>query len=335
MNRDRSSRIIDATEIGYNGKRIKITEIMPVSYCSENEEYPYGGNPGRIEPALKITNSISTARSLVTGTWPGNDNWCNDVIGVSVLGYGAIFRARSEVSEMMKRRKLKYVFISYMISAEDGDSLLDEVEDSAVFACTTEYLLNSSYPVIVPNPYTEELDKQVTSVVNHETIALPVKTFDCDWNMYRKVQTSLAHLRHSGYKEAEDFVPLAHSVMNLMITSVFPFQLMEDLVSSGIVEVESPLQRIIRLTDMISAFAGEMQDAAETILAFLEDGFTKLLTHSPKEQVLFDLISEHRNKKVAIIVPKAYYANILYQVVICKGWFLHPNTYDCGSFVVN
>lgn len=316
MNRDRSSRIIDSTEIGYNGKRIKITEIMPVSYCSENEEYPYGGNPGRIEPALKIANSISTARSLVTGAWPGNENWCNDVIGVSVLGFGAISRARSEVSEMMKRRKLKYVFISYTISAEDGDSLLDEVEDAAVFACTTEYLLNSSYPVIVPNPYTEELDKQVTSVVNHETIALPVKTFDCDWNMYRKVQTSLAHLRHSGYKEAEDFVPLAHSVMNLMITSVFPFQLMEDLVSSGIVEVESPLQRIIRLTDMISAFSGEMQDAAVTVLAFLEDGFTKLLTHSPKEQMLFDLISEHRNKKVAIIVPKAYYANIMYHLNI-------------------
>ena len=104
--------------------------------------------------------------------------------------------------------------------------------------------------------------------------------------------------------------------MNLMITSVFPFQLMEDLVSSGIVEVESPLQRIIRLTDMISAFSGEMKDAAEAVLAFLEDGFTKLLTHSPKEQVLFDLISEHRNKKVAIIVPKAYYANILYHLNI-------------------
>ena len=23
------------------------------------------------------------------------------------------------------------------------------------------------------------------------------------------------------------------------------------------------------------------------------------------------------------------------QVVICKGWFLHSNTYDCGSFVEN
>ena len=27
--------------------------------------------------------------------------------------------------------------------------------------------------------------------------------------------------------------------------------------------------------------------------------------------------------------------SILNQVVICKGWFLHPNTYDCGSFVEN
>lgn len=316
MNKDRSERVINNVEIGYGRKRIKITEIMPVSYCSENEEYPYGGNPGRIEPAIKITNSISTARSIVTGSWPGNESWCNDVIGVSVIGYGAISRARSEVAEMMKRRKLKYVFISYNISAEDGETLLDEVEDAAVFACTTEYLLNSSYPVVIPNPYTEELDKQVEAVVNHETTALPVKTFDCDWDMYRKVQMALAHLRHSGYKEAEDFVPLAHSVMNLMITSVFPFQLMEELVESGVLEVESPLHRIERITDMVTVFSGEMQDAAKTILGFLEDGFLKLLTHSPKEHVLFQLLSEHRNQKVAIIVPKAYYASILYHLNI-------------------
>ena len=27
--------------------------------------------------------------------------------------------------------------------------------------------------------------------------------------------------------------------------------------------------------------------------------------------------------------------SIANQVVICKGWFFPPNTYDCGSFVVN
>ena len=27
--------------------------------------------------------------------------------------------------------------------------------------------------------------------------------------------------------------------------------------------------------------------------------------------------------------------SILNQELICKGWFLPSNTYDCGSFVVN
>ena len=27
--------------------------------------------------------------------------------------------------------------------------------------------------------------------------------------------------------------------------------------------------------------------------------------------------------------------SIVNQELICKGWFLPPNTYDCGSFVVN
>ena len=28
-------------------------------------------------------------------------------------------------------------------------------------------------------------------------------------------------------------------------------------------------------------------------------------------------------------------ASIANQELICRGWFLPPNTYDCGSFVVN
>ena len=27
--------------------------------------------------------------------------------------------------------------------------------------------------------------------------------------------------------------------------------------------------------------------------------------------------------------------SILHQELLCKGWFHPPNTYDCGSFVVN
>ena len=27
--------------------------------------------------------------------------------------------------------------------------------------------------------------------------------------------------------------------------------------------------------------------------------------------------------------------SIVNQEILCRGWFLPPNTYDCGSFVVN
>ena len=312
MNRERSEKVIDNLEIEYDGKRIRITEIIPVSYCSENEEYPYGGNPGKIEPAIKITSNISNARSLVTGAWEGNETWTHDVIGVSVIGFGAISRARSEVIEIMKRRKLKYVFISYNIASEDGEALLDEVEEASVFACTTEYLLNCSVPTEEENPYTLELDKQVDSVINHETIPLPVKTFDCDWNTYRKVQVALSRLRHSGSRLAEDYVPIAHAMLNLMITSVFPLELMEELVEKEILAVESPIQRIERLTEMTAEFIGEDHEIAKTVLEFLEDGYLTLLSTSPKEQQLFSLLEENRGKKIALVVPKAYYANILY-----------------------
>ena len=327
MNRYYAEKIIDNLEIGYNNNRIKIAEIMPVSYCTENEEYPFGGNPGKIEPALKITSSISTARSIVTGTWQGNENWINDIVGVSIIGFGAISRARTEVSEMMKRRKLKYVFVSYNISSEDGETLLDEVEDSSVFACTTEYLLNSSLPVVEQNPYTLELNKQVDSVVNHQTIAVPVKTFDCDWKMYRKIQLALSRLCRSGYKEVEDFVPLAHSVMSLMINSVFPFQSMENMIEAGLLDAESPLQRIIRLNGMLSSFADEIKDTAKLIINFLDDGYVKLFNTSPKKQILFDLLSEYRNQKVAIIVPRAYYSKILYNLNVLDYFDNENNLY--------
>jgi len=313
MNKTVAERIINNLQIYYNLNSIKITEIMPVSYCSETAEYPFGGNPGKIEPAIKITNSISTARDLVTGTWQGGQNWINDVVGVSIIGFDMISRAKTEVLEMMKRRKLKYVFLSYNISSIDGETFLDEVEDSSIFACTTEYLLSSSLPTVEKNPITEELEKQVDSVIEHKTISLPVKTFDCGWEDYRKVQLALRLLRHSGYKEAEDFVPLAYSVLNLIITSVFPLETMENMVETEMLAVESPINRITRLTEISSSFTGEARTVAKTIIDFLEEGYTKLITVSPKEEELNSLLKEYRNQNVAIIVPKAYYANILYR----------------------
>lgn len=315
MSKDYADRIIDSLEIKYGDHSISLNDIVPISYCTDNNEYPYGGNPGRLEPAVKITSNVSNARSLIIGEWNGNDTWKNDVIGVSCIGFDAISRSESEVSEMTNRRKLVYTFLSYNIASEGGDQLLDTVQNQeilSVFACTAAFLSSHSAGIVDENPFTTELDKQVQSIVNHNLITLSIKTFDCDWDTYKKVLLSLSRLRHSGMKMIEDYLPLAYSMMNLMITSVFPLELMEQLIDNRILSVESPAQRLRRLAEMSSSFTGDEKETATSILKFLNDGYNKLFSVSPKEAALFDLLEQYRNKKVAIIVPKSYYAEILY-----------------------
>ena len=46
-------------------------------------------------------------------------------------------------------------------------------------------------------------------------------------------------------------------------------------------------------------------------------------------------ISAAKEKSCAKGLFDEKYNNNPKQELICKGWFLPPNTYDCGSFVVN
>ena len=49
---------------------------------------------------------------------------------------------------------------------------------------------------------------------------------------------------------------------------------------------------------------------------------------SPKYNILYGRLSQEDERQGE--------SNSIYnQELICKGWFLPPNTYDCGSFVVN
>ena len=53
----------------------------------------------------------------------------------------------------------------------------------------------------------------------------------------------------------------------------------------------------------------------------------------------FDVVSmvvdEANSQFAPLWKPNEEKYKILKQELICKGWFLPPNTYDCGSFVVN
>ena len=50
MNRERANQILNGLMLIYNkNKKVRLTDICPFSYFTENEEYSYQGNPGRID----------------------------------------------------------------------------------------------------------------------------------------------------------------------------------------------------------------------------------------------------------------------------------------------
>ena len=58
------------------------------------------------------------------------------------------------------------------------------------------------------------------------------------------------------------------------------------------------------------------------------DAFITLLT---KRGILGDSQIDDAQKRAA----RQEKTKNCYQELLCRGWFLPPNTYDCGSFVVN
>ena len=56
------------------------------------------------------------------------------------------------------------------------------------------------------------------------------------------------------------------------------------------------------------------------------------MANQEKYTILYGRLSQEDNKKINATDDSNSIQN---QGLICRGWFLPSNTYDCGSFVVN
>jgi len=308
MPREVADRIINCVAIHYGqDKVVNLLDIVTASYFTEYEEYPYRGNPGKTEPVLKITNKISVARDMIMS----KDG--NKITGLSVLGNDIINRGRTELPELMNRRSLKYVIVSYHIDSEDGDSIIRDCEMPNVFACTKNYLMRNDFTVYSENPLTQELAKQI-----HNTISREVKPYiipsEKTWTEYRDIRKALYVLKNAeivaDYKDY--FLIHAHSLLKLFVTAIFPINRMEDMIRSGALDIESPQAQLDRLREIIKEFPDMYKEKAEFVIDQLEHLYIEFIDGNPKEKALIKHLKENSGKTIALIIPKAYYANILY-----------------------
>lgn len=292
-----------------NGKCIGLLDVIPASYYTGGGiEYRFGSNPTKTEPVLKVTGNLSIARDLVL------DKHGNEVVGLLVFGDMIPADGSTELSDLLRRKTLKFVLITSPLRSKLSDRIFEFYDDASVFACTKEYLSASKCSIGFANKYTEELFHQVSTII-HNTVQSVKISGGIPREKYIYIRNALFTIRQSEWDSElkDEFIVTAQGILNLLTTAVFPMGEIEKEIDEGRINqiVKSPKMRMDYLWS-IAEKANSMQDLCMSVADVLEQQYSEIITEAPKAKVLKEFINEHRDSSIAIVVPKAYYADLLY-----------------------
>lgn len=304
------------------GKDVGLLDIIPAAYyTSGGEKYQFGANPTKAEPVLKVTGKISTARDLVLYKRG------NRVVGLLVTGDASLMDNGSELADLLRRKTLRFVHVTTPMRGGVSERILDMYENASVFACTKEFLIKNTNEIYSPNPFTTELYRQISNIIDNTVTPIPVPDGWC-WDEYRRLKKAIMVIKQSNWQDSkkDDFVVTANGLVNLLNTAVFPMSAMEQAVAKGIINqaVVSPKVRISELWN-IADCADTMQENCMLVADMLECKYKERLERSPKDDMLGGYIVSHPGARIVIVVPKAYYANILR--------FTHPEYFNSDNVI--
>ncbi len=307
-NRKQFTEIAQNVKIIYNhGMEIGLLDIVPASYyTSTGVEHTIGRNPTKVESVLKIASKISEARSLVL-----NKNG-NKAVGLLAIGIGSIIRTGSELADLIRRKNLKFVHVMGPLRSEIGSDILELYEDADIFACTKQYLEENYRPVRNESYLTRELNRQVQNIIKSEMHPIRVSDSGWTWEQYSILKNRIFQIKQSNWLDKDDFVLSAHALLNLFNTAVFTLGAMEKALQEEKINtaVVSPKKRLEQLRKL-AIFSGNMHENCEWIIQQLEKKYKDLVDYNEKKVILEKYILENCGKKMVIIVPKAYYVDLL------------------------
>lgn len=307
-NRGDFSEICKHLSIVYGeNKRIGLLDIVPAAYYTGQEEIQFGTNPTKATPVLKIAGEMSVARDLVL------DKNGNKVVGLLVNGVHSLIENNSELADLLRRKSLCFVHIALLLNVDASDYILDMYEEANIFACTKSYLSKSIRGIKCANSFTVELEKQIDNVVNNMVSSIPVSG-GWTWDEYSRIKNTLFLIKQSNWisEQKNKFILIAHGLLNLLNTSVFSMCQMENSITNLRIgaTVLSPKESIDKLWD-IADKAGSMKELCISVINDIEEKYYEFMDQSPKALAIKEYLAEHSDRKIAIVVPKAYYAKLL------------------------
>lgn len=286
---------------------ISMVDIIPAAYYTgTGTQITIGRNPSKAEPVIRVTEQLSIARDMILEKG-------STTIGLLVLDNSFLVENSSELDDIVSRSKPKYIHVSSVIRSDAERKVFSQYSNCPVFACTSHNLSDINCSVNEENILTRELGRQLDFIKNPR-ITTPLFNNVWDEIEYRKLQSKLKSIRSLKISDElkDNFIASAYSLINLFSTAVFPLSWIDISIKNSQISniIKTPKQRlqylhelVLNTADYSSLFLGVIEDLEK------QNEFYK--TQNPKFNWLKKFLDEHSNEKILIIVPKAYYINIL------------------------
>lgn len=292
------------------GKSISLTDVVPVSYfTASGEEFQVGKNNSKDEPVIKLTSKVSEARNLVLSKSG------NKVIGLWSANATALTDGASGLSDLIRRKSLKFAHVTLPYDAYSCEMAMDQYEDAAVFACTKDILQKGTDSFLntdQQNPLLKELDNHIRNIIQRKLDVVNIS--GCwSWENYKDIKEALNVIRQSSWtgNDRDNYILSSMALLNLFTSAFFTMNEVESAIANGLLNaaVVSPAKRLDELASL-SHTAFSMERLCQRINDALTEMYFRLYDESQKKNALDEIIRKNVGKKIAIVVPKAYYADI-------------------------
>ena len=291
-------------EIVFDGKTLKLLDLVTASFLTDNNEYNYPGNDSKSEPVIKFVNSINVARREIVSKRN------NATVGLVVSGSSIIKRAETELPELINRRTLGFIYLSSTINQTVYGIVKSACENINSFACTKEFLDEYAGPDVGGNDYTSELKTLNNRIVNKSVEVNILDANIVSAEEYATLKKTLLKIKRLNIDRdiTNSFIINSFSILNLLTTMFVSINEYNSLSNN-------PFSGVRSITDKMNVLSGLINDLPEMLkqdAVFCFETLQKishlLSTTNPKGEWFLNYLKYNYNARTLIVVPKAYYS---------------------------
>ncbi len=326
MEKEKADDIINNVKLFFKEGSVSLFDLVNISFFSEKKEYPYRGNPGRLEPEVRITNRVSLVRDLVFETSEAKE------IGIIFLDSFRLLSGGTELYELIGRKSLRFVYTFCEMYLSNIHELISEYNDTSLFTSAKREIKPQHTQIVEVNEVTQELQQQIDIIVRKKIIPIVIQE-GIFGDLTREIKQDLVYLKRKKIPDddLDYFIMTSYSLLKLYTTAAFPLGAVEQAIADKHITIESISDKLGKLRGIKWRISSDILEIITTIVGKLESLYLELYDSSLKMKALESISINWQEKRACIVVPKAYYKTIIEDKLVLGNVLKTKNVRICTA----